>query len=346
MSGNVCILYKWPECWGLPSLSPACIQAEAYLRLAGAQFAVEACPTSSSSPTGQLPALERDAFISPAEPDEFAAAGAVLAYAKKHIKDLDAPLSLAQRADLLAFTSLVENRLNVATLMTCWCEPRGFAEMKKAAYGNKLPFPLSQLIPWSKQREVRRRLPAHVEPDQAFADAAAVLDALADRLRSSGAAFFFGSAPSSLDALLAGHLLFYRVSPAAAPVLQDKVLSQPVLCEYLDRLLGRHFALPATPRAALEQGAGGSGGGGGGGSWSDAARGQKKAPPPKVEPSAAELTFRRHSTYWLLGAGAAVAAYVLLSGQYVQFATMLEHAAESLDDDGDDGDDDDDGGDE
>lgn len=47
-------------------------------------------------------------------------------------------------------------------------------------------------------------------------------------------------------------------------------------------------------------------------------QGQKKAPPPKVEPSAAELTFRRHSTYWLLGAGAAVAAYVLLSGQYVQ----------------------------
>ena len=28
----------------------------------------------------------------------------------------------------------------------------------QAAYGNKLPFPLSQLIPWSKQREVRKRL--------------------------------------------------------------------------------------------------------------------------------------------------------------------------------------------
>ncbi|GFR41093.1 hypothetical protein Agub_g1737 [Astrephomene gubernaculifera] len=337
MSGQgVCTLYKWPECWGLPSLSPACIQAEAYLRLSGANFTVEVCSTSSSSPTGQLPALEREAYISPAESDEFASAASVIAYAKKHVRDLDSHLSLGQRADLLAFTTLVESRLNVATTLTTWCEARGFAEIKKAAYGGKLPFPLSQLIPWSKQREVRKRLEQHADMEQVYSAAVEVLDALSDRLRSCSSTFFFGEQPTSLDALLAGHLLYYRSSPAVAPVLQEKVQSQPALCDYLDRLTGRYFAMPAVPRAALDGGAGAP-------SWSDAAKGQKKPSTPKVEPSPAELQFRRHSTYWLVGAGAAVLSYLLMSGRYIQFATIMERAGE--DDDGDDEDDEDDEGD-
>jgi metaxin len=50
-----------------------------------------------------------------------------------------------------------------------------------------------------------------------------VLSAVADRLRASPGRFFFGERPSSLDALLFGHLAFYRHSPVAAPVLRDKV---------------------------------------------------------------------------------------------------------------------------
>jgi glutathione S-transferase len=50
-----------------------------------------------------------------------------------------------------------------------------------------------------------------------------VLSAVADRLRASPGRFFFGDRPSSLDALLFGHLAFYRHSPVAAPVLRDKV---------------------------------------------------------------------------------------------------------------------------
>ncbi|EFJ52093.1 hypothetical protein VOLCADRAFT_120339 [Volvox carteri f. nagariensis] len=200
-----------------------------------------------------------------------------------------------------------------------WCESRGFNIVKKAAYGTKLPFPLNQLVPWSKQREVRRRL-AQTDMDQVYPRAMEVLDAVADHLRSTGAPFFFGSHPTSLDALLLGHLLFYRLSPASAPVLQDKVQSQRVLCEYVDRLMSLNFLTPATPRSAIESGTGGP-------SWSDAARGQKKTPAPTVEPSSAERQFRRHSYYWLLGAGTAIASYVLLSGRYIQFATVMEQGA-------------------
>jgi metaxin len=61
---------------------------------------------------------------------------------------------------------------------------------------------------------------------QAYQGAVEVLAAVADRLRASTSRFFFGNTPSSLDALLFGHLAFYRHSPVAAPVLREKVNQQ------------------------------------------------------------------------------------------------------------------------
>jgi hypothetical protein len=66
-------------------------------------------------------------------------------------------------------------------------------------------------------------LPPLLHVPQAYQGAVQALGACADRLRSSPGRFFFGDKPSSLDALLFGHLAFYKHSPVAAPVLRDKV---------------------------------------------------------------------------------------------------------------------------
>ncbi len=58
---------------------------------------------------------------------------------------------------------------------------------------------------------------------QAYTEAVEALGALSDRLKGSGGPFLFGSKPSSLDALLFGHVAFYLHSPIAAPVLKTKV---------------------------------------------------------------------------------------------------------------------------
>ena len=59
---------------------------------------------------------------------------------------------------------------------------------------------------------------------QVYSEACQVLSAVADHLNSSSAnKFMFGAQPSSLDAFLLGHLLFYRSSLAAVPVLRDMV---------------------------------------------------------------------------------------------------------------------------
>lgn len=68
MGSSPPVLYLWPPAWGLPSCSPACLQVEAYLRLAAVQgFQVQPCSTNSKSPTGGWvrglsPCVQRNAY--------------------------------------------------------------------------------------------------------------------------------------------------------------------------------------------------------------------------------------------------------------------------------------------
>ena len=47
------LLYTTEAGWGLPSLEPASIQAQAYLHLAGVPLSVQACSLARSAPTGK-----------------------------------------------------------------------------------------------------------------------------------------------------------------------------------------------------------------------------------------------------------------------------------------------------
>ena len=56
---------------------------------------------------------------------------AAIAFAKKIVKDLDAPLSAAQRSEHLAFSTLIQHKLDPATELSLWCEEGGFSEYRK-----------------------------------------------------------------------------------------------------------------------------------------------------------------------------------------------------------------------
>eukprot|EP00798_Chlamydomonas_sp_ICE-L_P028886 gene28886-32078_t len=340
----VLTLYEHPEGWGLPSMSAASIYAEAYLRLAGVQFSRVNCTTPSQSPTGQLPAAEQDAAICDASDGrgEFGAARATIAFFKKHVHELDDHLSVAQKAEMLAFSSLVESKLEVATEYTCWCDPTGFAELKKAAYSGKLPFPLSYFIPLSQQREVKQKY-AHTTAEKVYQGAVFKEPFRPDQacligLRLSIKATFLCrfTAILRLDALLAAHLLFYRSSPAVAPILKDKVTSLSPLCRYTDHLTSTFFSSTASvpPQKSAKQAAEETASWSDAAkaaeetaSWPDAAKGEKAQ--TKTEPTAQEKEMLRYGRMWLFGAGTAIAAYVLLCGNYVQSTCELVDSFET-----------------
>lgn len=158
------VLYKMSPDWDLPSSSAACIQVEvrfegppvwvgplhaahpagtaarapgshlqAYLRLAKAGFEVQECAGPAASPTGQLPALDVGGSLlghhaGTALPEDFQAAQAALASLRaKGVLLRDGSLAAEQRADLLAYTLLVQSSLERAILYTSYCEVEAFS---------------------------------------------------------------------------------------------------------------------------------------------------------------------------------------------------------------------------
>lgn len=85
------------------------------------------------------------------------------------------------------------------------------------------------IIPWSARREVTRRYEGR-DAEEIYSEATATLSALADKLRASSGSYLLGEEPTSLDALVFGHLLFYQKSPSAAPALHAAVSENGFHC--------------------------------------------------------------------------------------------------------------------
>ncbi|KAL4440053.1 hypothetical protein ABPG75_003054 [Micractinium tetrahymenae] len=326
------VLYKWAPGWGLPSLSVACLQVEAYLRLAKIPFAVQDCNAPSAAPTAQLPVLDAGADLvapdsgaaaAPGPLAEFAAARVMIDYLKQKCVDLDRGLTASQRAEAAAYAALLEGKLQPALLYGAWCEAGPFAAHTRPAYGAGLPFPLSQWAP----RATRKALAAHFAATPAAAiyqGAAEALDALALRLGSGHPSpeggFFFGPQPSSLDAALYACLAFLRGAPVVHPSLAKKLAAHRSLASYVERLGGAAFAAPAPSAAdaSMDWSA-----------WSGADADDKYS---KAR-SEKEGELQRKGRRWLLCAAGAIAAYIFLSGQYIQFEQLVGYEYEEDEDD-------------
>ncbi|GMH36476.1 hypothetical protein BSKO_04344 [Bryopsis sp. KO-2023] len=308
----VYVLYKLASGWGLPSLSPACIQAEALLRFSGADFAVESTSEPGRSPTGCLPCLERDQDLAASTTDqtEFDAARRILDFLKNMGDDVDAHLTNAQRAVAGALVRLVESDLEPATISAAWIEAEGYREYRKA-YAGPLPFPLNHMVPLEQRFKMRRKF-KDVTPGEIYGAAEAAIDCIAHFLGGNpDFPFSFGETPCSLDAVLYGHLLFYNLAPVVAPVLQKKFDEHSHLREYVDRISSQFFTdvAPIPPARTwvddLEDATSGRSW-----TWSDAAQGKKPEPKPKKEEDTPEeKRLKKWGKIWLTGAAAALLGY-------------------------------------
>ena len=91
-------------------------------------FSVLDCATASSSPTGQVPAIDTsNELMGLPAAAEGRGAGALVDHLRNRCTDLDRGLTGVQQAQLLAFTALLESRIVPAVLYTTWCEDEAYA---------------------------------------------------------------------------------------------------------------------------------------------------------------------------------------------------------------------------
>ena len=205
-------------------------------------LSLSASLSRSLPPPGTCPALEHRGELvdapagSAAAPTE--AASLIIAHARRADAsatfDLDAGLSAADAAEAAAWRALAAAALEPASAFAAWCDQSAYDEFTKKEYGAGLPFPLSALIPRSTRRSVSARFfgpgsggaAATAVRERVLSDAVAAHAAVAARLSSSSSAssrgsaavgpFFFGKAPSSVDALPVRAPLLPRPRPGLA----------------------------------------------------------------------------------------------------------------------------------
>eukprot|EP00892_Ulva_mutabilis_P010019 jgi/Ulvmu1/738/UM010_0111.1 len=310
------LLMKYPEAWGLPSLSPGCIQVEAYLRLSGISFAIDKLNTTGPSPTGCLPAVESSEGIGGHNKDRYddlACASAAISFLCKK-KDLDKELPASMAAESVAFCCLIDSRLSPAVRYSTWCEWNSVFQLPEIV-GDTLPWPLNYVIPYTQAVTVTRQFRGR-DVGQLYQEARCVIKALNHRAQASDGDYLLGKQPSALDAKAFGILSFIVAAPTAAPVLKDELSHSPALLAFLERVATGPFSSNAPTLQETEDR----------GAWSSAATGAAASAQEAAAPSPEEKKAWSKSRWWLGGVGALVVGYALLGGNYIDMV---------YDDDGD-----------
>uniref|UniRef100_T1JEZ3 Metaxin glutathione S-transferase domain-containing protein n=1 Tax=Strigamia maritima TaxID=126957 RepID=T1JEZ3_STRMM len=191
--------------------SATCLATQAFLKMCGLNFAVEMRANAESmSPLGI------------------------------HISD---HLDNAQRADMRAYMSLINNVLANAELYICWMNGVTLEEVTKPRYGAVYPWPLNHILAYRKQLDIRRKLSAlgwvKKTVDEVYTEIDTCCHALSERLDKLG--FFFNNKPTELDALVFGHLFTILTTPLPDNRLAAIVRSYRNLVDLCKNIEQRYF---------------------------------------------------------------------------------------------------------
>jgi len=236
------VLHQFKPMYGTPNPSPFCIKLETYLRMANLPHRVEIIRGRIKSSTGKAPYIEEDGKL-------IADSGLIIDYLeRKHGHPVDGKLTLAERAQSLAFQRLMEEHLYQVGVFARWVDPVRKAETSsyvltliglKGVVG-KIVMPLIR-------RGIRKSLWHHGlgrHPDATIwqlgiADIQALGHWLGNR------SWGFGDAPTVFDAVLFAFVIAIIRTPWEFP-LKTETLKHRNLVDHCTRMQAKYFPEYAT----------------------------------------------------------------------------------------------------
>ena len=225
-------LYRFAPSFGLVNTSPFCVKLEAWLRLAGLPYRVEAIRDPSVGPKGRAPFIEDD------DGRRVGDSSLVIEHLRKSRGvDPDDWLTPAQRGIGRAIGAMLEERLYFALLYNRWIEPANWPTVRGHMLAG-LPDEVADTIrEYQRARIVGHGIGAHSAEEIgaiAAGDVAAVSDILGDQ------PFLFGDRPASADCTAFGfmHGLLCRAFDGAA---RREIEGRPNLLAYERRMRERLF---------------------------------------------------------------------------------------------------------
>jgi len=229
-------IYQYQPSWRLPSADPHCIQLQAFLKFTGIPFEVNNCNNPKMSPSETLPMLRIGENLLLTDMHEIAS---VL---EKKGFSLDSHFSSAEKAHAEAFSSMVRGRLYCTMMWNWWAEEQNYKEVTFPQWSNYLPFPLNYiLIPLSIRKDIFSVLRTlnYGNSSQVYQEASEIYEALSVFLDNKP--YFFGERPSSLDAMVFGHLSCQLFAPMKVNSLASLISKHQNLLDYVNHIMGEFF---------------------------------------------------------------------------------------------------------
>lgn len=237
-------LYIWPSDFGLPSIETKCLQFMACAKFCAAPVSVIPSCSPWKCKKGVYPVFVNKAVDENSEVTEFDEFAAIL---RKSAQDvvLDNELTLAERCEFDAFSSLMLHYFYPAQLHFLWIDHWNYSTVTAHWYSSQLLFPYGLYY----LERGRRRAQAYVaacgrSEAQLIRDAIMAINLLSAKLGDNK--YFYGDRPSSLDALIFGYLAPILKLPLPSDRLQQHILGCPNLVRFIESIISIYLPLTET----------------------------------------------------------------------------------------------------
>lgn len=228
-------LFIFPPCWGMPSSSPFCIKVEAYLKMAGFSYETVHMSDPRKGPKGKLPFIEH-------EGKRMGDSHLIINYLEQcRQTPMDAHLSDGQKALSLITRRMLDEHLAWVIIYMRWA-PEKNAKIIKNTFFATIP----KLIRGFLFRRIRRYMLQSIRlqgisrhsVEEICSLAKEDIQALSVLLGNN--TYFFGDAPSTLDAVAYAYLASIIHAPIESPIKRF-TLEQTNLVNLCERIDAQYF---------------------------------------------------------------------------------------------------------
>ncbi|KAI8051015.1 hypothetical protein BDF22DRAFT_117529 [Syncephalis plumigaleata] len=254
-------LYSWEGRWKLPTIDPFCLGVQTYLSLSNASWSLYNVNDPTISPNGELPLLKVGEHQVVAGSESIIQQLQIMGY------DMDIELSQKQQADAIAYRTMVDHILYEAQLYEWFQIEKNFTEVVRPVYSQMSPIYTRYIVPIRMRNAARERLAnaeyklakktrsnvneneveANATDKKTVAELSMLPKELIIQVRNCYAAlstklnnqtYIFGEKPSSLDAIVYGHLAIHLYADEFQhSTLRPMLIREfPNLVAYCDRI--------------------------------------------------------------------------------------------------------------
>ena len=135
--------WVWPSDWGLASIDSHCLQIIAYAKFSGAPIIIHESGNPFWTPKSNLPVFKHNNEL------QLSSFSAIVEHLKTMNYSADYNLSPIQRAEVAAFTHLMEEKLYPALLYVFWLDSNNCSKLTRPWFAKNMPIPLGLYYPVS-----------------------------------------------------------------------------------------------------------------------------------------------------------------------------------------------------